>query len=773
MLPYGEPSLLLGALQLTSSIATSSTSPVAAIPTGWTYQGCYIDNANGRIMMYAQPDDSKNTAETCIATCIGLGYTVAGTQYGVNCFCDNYMRNGAALTADDDCNMACPGNTAEKCGAGNRMSVYSNSPLKIYEPPAAQNASLPGSWEYVGCLQEPTDAKVFPYKLVLRDNNTAENCLSQCSAYGFPAGGMEYGEECYCGDPSDVDAAGTQLQPETSCNMACSGNATYICGGGNLLSYYKWSGDPLFVWEYPQGTAAGEYQFLLGGVVVPLITTPARNGKVTFVEKWGTGPANSTGAYELDPSLADDFAAAWREMHVKTDVFCSAGLTLPDRAARQINVGGWANEATYGVRIYWPDGSPGVPGKNDWQENVDELSLQIGRWYPSAMMLANGSILVVGGEVGSNGAPVPNMEVLPKPAGGYLVQADFLGVDLYRTYPFLCVLPSGAVFIACYNEARLLDEATLTETARLPNMPGAVNDAAGGRSYPFEGTAVLLPQHAPYTDPVTVLICGGSTPGPEVALDNCVSLAPDAPAPHGWSIERMPSPRVVVCMTALPDGTYLILNGAKQGVAGFGTASDPNLSAVLYDPAKPVGRRMALMANTSVARMYHSEAVLLDDGRVLVSGSDPQDPRYPEEYRVEVFAPPYLLSGAARPAFSLSTDDWAYGQSVTFTLATPPTSGSSVRVSLLGATSSTHGNSMGQRTIFPAVTCAGTACTLTAPPSRYVCPPAWFQMFVLDGPTPSHARWVRIGGDPAALGNWPDFADFDVPGLGKPHTRPA
>jgi hypothetical protein len=38
-------------------------------------------------------------------------------------------------------------------------------------------------------------------------------------------------------------------------------------------------------------------------------------------------------------------------------------------------------------------------------------------------------------------------------------------------------------------------------------------------------------------------------------------------------------------------------------------------------------------------------------------------------------------------------------------------------------------------------------------------------LFILDGPTPSIATWVRIGGDPAELGNWPDFPDFSVPGV--------
>lgn len=36
----------------------------------------------------------------------------------------------------------------------------------------------------------------------------------------------------------------------------------------------------------------------------------------------------------------DNFDLAWREMHVKTDVFCSGSIILPDKAGRQINVGG-------------------------------------------------------------------------------------------------------------------------------------------------------------------------------------------------------------------------------------------------------------------------------------------------------------------------------------------------------------------------------------------------------------------------------------------------
>ena len=55
------------------------------------------------------------------------------------------------------------------------------------------------------------------------------------------------------------------------------------------------------------------------------------------------------------------------------------------------------------------------------------------------------------------------------------------------------------------------------------------------------GAAVPLPQFAPYTDPLEILICGGSTPGAGDALDNCVTIAPESANPT-WTLERIVSP---------------------------------------------------------------------------------------------------------------------------------------------------------------------------------------------------------------------------------------
>lgn len=128
-------------------------------------------------------------------------------------------------------------------------------------------------------------------------------------------------------------------------------------------------------------------------------------------------------------------------------------------------------------------------------------------------------ILVVGGQQGSNGAPVPTLETLPDTVG--VMYCDWLArTDPYNLYPFIFVLPHGGVFIGYYNEARIIDQNTFATQRTLPNMPGAVNDFDGGRTYPFEPTAVSLPQHAPYDEPFTVLVCGGSTPVSVAKLDD-------------------------------------------------------------------------------------------------------------------------------------------------------------------------------------------------------------------------------------------------------------
>lgn len=231
----------------------------------------------------------------------------------------------------------------------------------------------------------------------------------------------------------------------------------------------------------------------------------------------------------------------------------------------------------------------------------------------------------------------PSIEVLPKvPGGSTKLHMDWLAeTDPLNLYPvsdpcvtsrliyiyiqFAFVLPGGGIFVQYWNQARILDEVTFKTTKTFPVAPGSPSEP-GGRTYPNEATGMILPMHAPYTDPLTFIACGGSPGAGGIALDNCVSIQPEADGAE-WVLERMvrhshppatsrakllqPFKRVMTCMVSLPDGTYWIGNGAQQGAAGFGLASEPTLTALLYDPYQPVGQRFSILDSTDIPRMYH------------------------------------------------------------------------------------------------------------------------------------------------------------------------
>ena len=110
--------------------------------------------------------------------------------------------------------------SSEACGGPSRLSVYtSTGSVTAYPIPTVQTIDLPGNWQYSRCLacvyclpvttqrlltlirSEPGAIRVFPYQVLFPYNNSAQNCLTQCSTFGYPAAGMENGDECcmfYC-----------------------------------------------------------------------------------------------------------------------------------------------------------------------------------------------------------------------------------------------------------------------------------------------------------------------------------------------------------------------------------------------------------------------------------------------------------------------------------------------------------------------------------------------------------------------------------------------
>ena len=95
-------------------------------------------------------------------------------------------------------------------------------------------------YSYVSCWAEPADGRTLTAAVFSTDDMTLEKCSSLCSSY--PYFGTQWSRECYCGD--DL-TDGSAAAPETDCNMACSGDASELCGGGRRLSLYhneQWTG---------------------------------------------------------------------------------------------------------------------------------------------------------------------------------------------------------------------------------------------------------------------------------------------------------------------------------------------------------------------------------------------------------------------------------------------------------------------------------------------------------------------------------------------------
>jgi hypothetical protein len=63
---------------------------------------------------------------------------------------------------------------------------------------------------------------------------TIELCKNECKAAGFTIAGVEFHDECYCGNTLPPNRA-----PAASCYYDCKGNPLQTCGGSAILSVYQ------------------------------------------------------------------------------------------------------------------------------------------------------------------------------------------------------------------------------------------------------------------------------------------------------------------------------------------------------------------------------------------------------------------------------------------------------------------------------------------------------------------------------------------------------
>ncbi|KAL4063440.1 glyoxal oxidase [Scleroderma citrinum] len=389
-----------------------------------------------------------------------------------------------------------------------------------------------------------------------------------------------------------------------------------------------------------------------------------------------------------------------------------------------------------------------------WFDNPAVLSMQKQRWYSAAEALADGTIVLIGGFVNGGyvnrnmpntdptyegGAAEPTYEFYPSRGQAEVMQfmATTSGLNSYaHTY----LMPSGKMLVQANLSTILWDYNQNVETP-LPNMPNGV-----ARVYPASGAVAILPLTPDNNYTPTVLFCGGTDLPADFygnyswpffntwlypASSDCQRLTPepqDGSSPAYEQDDNLFQGRTMGQFITLPDGTMLLVNGASNGTAGYANqtlyvpsldqmpfyqslASGPVARPAIYNPKAPKGSRWsdAGLSASSIARLYHSTAILLPDASVLIAGSNPNidvtlHSPYPTTYTAEIFYPPYF-SSSVRPQVSGIPNNLSYGgnyfdltvSSTSYKGLTANQAAANTTVVLSRSGFSTHAMNMGQR----------------------------------------------------------------------------
>jgi len=309
------------------------------------------------------------------------------------------------------------------------------------------------------------------------------------------------------------------------------------------------------------------------------------------------------------------------------NLFCSGHAFLPD--GRLLVAGGHLadshglNQAT----IY-------DPAANTWTPTA---VMNDGRWYPTAIALPSGSVLVLSGCFFD---PTQNQVVnnlIPQIwSDGNFTSIASVGAA-FDLFPRMHVASTGIVYMTSLVQGWSLDVSGAGTWTALRDVvnPNGLCDYAPSVLYDVD----------------KVLFAGGGNP--PTANAETIDLSQ---AQLAWAATNpMNFPRRQHNGTILPDGTVLVTGGTRGGGAP-GTAAafndlDPGQPVHIAELWDPKTGQWTMLAAENTDRCYHSTAVLLPDGRVLSAGggefilnegtpqqlaNNPQD----THYDAQVFSPP-------------------------------------------------------------------------------------------------------------------------------------
>ncbi len=327
---------------------------------------------------------------------------------------------------------------------------------------------------------------------------------------------------------------------------------------------------------------------------------------------------------------------------VGTDIFCSAAMIIPG-TDKVLIAGGDAR----------PDGRPNT-GVND----VNILDMKTGelyaapdgdmvnqRWYPTMVSLEDGRMVMLGGSDGA-GRHQDTAEVYT-PGVGWKALTGAVDADLGRAghYPRAFLDTDGNVVYFSTGRGADADIEVMSLNIDANGGTGSITEIG------------KLPFNATWENPAVQFDVGKI-----LIQDSGSGLWVMDISGNGVQFEKvadMGSERNWSNMTVLPDGTVLINGGSAVG----NTEAAANKTAAIWDPET---NQVTEMAAENAPRLYHSTAVLLNDGSVLSAGGGAAGFAENNYLDAQTYMPTYLYDQngqlAQRPVIEAAPSEIRSGQ---------------------------------------------------------------------------------------------------------------
>jgi Domain of unknown function (DUF1929) len=411
-------------------------------------------------------------------------------------------------------------------------------------------------------------------------------------------------------------------------------------------------------------------------------------------------------------------------------------FTAPTVKRDKDNFYGFANSLTRDKQEYEGDDKSYLfDPATERYERVDNMELA--RWYPTLVGLEDGRVLSVSGLDEFGRIIEGDNEIYDPKTKTWKLKPEL--ERTFPTYPSLFLMPSGDLFYSGSNAGYGSDEVGRDpgiwdlDDNTFDKVPG-LRDA---RQTETSGSVLLPPaQDQRY------MVAGGGGIGEShksTARTDVIDLTEASPRfKPGPDLEE---PTRYPNMVITPDDKVVITGGSND-YRGRGNSN--LLLCQIYDART---NKIKRVADPTVGRNYHAEALLLPDGRIITLGSDPlysnSENTIPGKFeqRIEIYSPPYLFQGD-RPTIEGGPVQVDRGKTVWFG---SPNARTIKSARLVRPSAVTHVTDVDQRSIKLDYSINGDGIDVVIPESAGLVPSGWYMLFVTgEDDAPSDARWVRV-----------------------------